>query len=300
VTFNEALGVAVAPNGDVLVADGNAVRRVTPQGVVTTVAGAAIGLWSGGLSLGADAAGSLYVLDRMGGRVVKLSADVPPVASTLAGGGSDYADGLGADAGFNQPTGLAVGADGTVYVADFVNNVVRRVTPAGLVTTIAGNTGAALQDGKGPGARFNGPAAVAIDPLATPTTLYVTDHSNHALRRLVLGSDGQATVMTVAGGPDKGNADGPGANARFHFPSGVAIGADGTVYVADTGNQRIRKVVHPDTSPVVSTVAGSVAGFFDGAGADALFNEPNGVAIGADGKLYVADQANYRIRVITP
>jgi sugar lactone lactonase YvrE len=227
------------------------------------------------------------------------AAPVPVVSTvtTLAGSGSIGADnGQGALATFNNPAGVAVDAGGTVYVGDVVNNRIRRVTPAGLVTTSAG-TGAnppanLFLNGPGATATLNYPAGTAVD--LRDGTVYIADSSNHAIRKMTAGGD----VSTFAGTDTLGWADGPPATARFHFPYGVALDAGGNVYVADGKNNRIRKVTPAGD---VTTLAGAnEAKLLDGMGDQARFNNPNGVAVDAAGNVYVADSLNNAIRKVTP
>ena len=219
-------------------------------------------------------------------------APTPGLVTTLAGSTLDgYADGAGAAASFAAPVGIAVDAQGAVYVGDSHNNRVRRIGPDGVVATLAGGVtpGVTFADGPAADARFWEPRAVAVD---AGGAVYVADAINNRIRRI--GPDGQVT--TVAGGAP-GDADGPGADARFRYPRGVAVGAAGDVYVADKDNNRVRKIT---PAGVVSTLAGGAAGDADGPAADARFTFPEGVAVGTDGAVYVADTGNHRIRRIGP
>ncbi|MBD2723917.1 NHL repeat-containing protein [Hymenobacter armeniacus] len=202
-----------------------------------------------------------------------------------------YADGTGVAAKFNTPTGVAVDANGTVYVADQANNCIRKVTAAGVTTTLAGSTTAGSADGTGPAAGFNLPTGIAVDLTGA---LYVADKGNNRIRKITPAG----VVTTLAGSGTAGAADGVGAAASFNAPAGVAVDALGTVYVADQGNHRIRRIT---AAGVVSTLAGSgAATFADGTGAAASFNSPSGMAVDAGGTVYVADQLNHRIRRVTP
>jgi sugar lactone lactonase YvrE len=213
--------------------------------------------------------------------------------TTFAGSGTAaFADGTGTNASFNGPYGLAVATDGTVYVADGLNNRIRKITSGAAVTTWAGSGTAGSGNGTGINASFYTPVGLA---LATDGTLYVGDTNTHLIRKITSAR----VVSTFAGSGTwgGGSADGTGTNASFNSPRGVAIATDGTVYVADRGNTRIRKI---SSSGVVSTFAGSgTAGFADGTGTSASFNRPDAIAVATDGTVYVADTYNNRIRKIS-
>jgi sugar lactone lactonase YvrE len=218
------------------------------------------------------------------------------MVSTLAGSTQGYADDTGTMARFNGPTGVAVDAAGNVYVADRLNNRIRKIAPVGLgVSTLAGGNTAGDADGTGSEAQFNYPAGVAVD---TQGNVYVADQVNHKIRKITP----EGVVSTLAGGSTYGYADGPGSEAKFFGPTGVAVDAGGNVYVADAGNHKIRTIA-PDG--VVSTLAGSTIGYVDGSagGVDdtdraTKFNYPAGVAVDGAGNVYVADRGNNRIRII--
>jgi DNA-binding beta-propeller fold protein YncE len=217
--------------------------------------------------------------------------------SLLAGdlGGPGSRDGEAAGASFHSPAGLALDRAGNLIVADTYNATIRRITPEGRVTTLAGQSGQeGTRDGSGPEARFREPSGVAVD--AATGVIYVADAGNHAIR--ALAPDGQVTTFAGAAG-QRGVADGAGAAARFDRPQGVAVGTDGTVYVADTNNQTIRRISAKDGT--VTTLAGAAGlwGFQDGPGTSASFGAPWAVAVDAAQNLYVADTFNHAIRKIT-
>lgn len=219
--------------------------------------------------------------------------------STLAGtaGSKDRGahDGQGTAASFSWPTGIAVEATtGTVYVADTDSHTIRKISPTGEVTTLAGSPGAkGTLDGPNAAARFYHPVGVALDG---SSALYVADADNHTIRKITP----QGRVSTLAGlAGHKGSADGEPATARFNLPHGLAVAADGTVYVADTDNHTIRQISPSGHVKTLAGLAGS-AGSADGAGAQARFSHPSGLAIDANGNLYVADNGNYTVRKITP
>lgn len=196
-----------------------------------------------------------------------------------------------AQARFDDPYGVAMTEDGTLYVADAGdNNRIRRIGSDGVVTTLAGFS-EGFADGDGTAARFNTPSGVAVDRAGN---VYVADTGNHAIRKITpLGA-----VSTMAGTGVAGFRDGAAAQAQFNGPIGVAVDAHGNVYVADTYNDRIRRI---DTQGQVSTVAGGERpGNIDGAGAEARFDTPTALAVDADGILWVADTCNNTIRRIGP
>ena len=245
-------------------------------------------------SLAIDAADNLYVSNAANHTIEKITP--AGVVSTFAGspGLAGSLAGTGAAARFSQPSGLAIDAAGNLYVADSGNGMIRRITPGGFVTTVAGsavNRGNA--DGAGAGATFGLPIGIAVDLVGN---IYVADAYNATLRKITTAG----VVSTLAGAAEQtGEANGVGNAARFNYPNGVTVDVAGNVYVADRYNHTIRKIT---AAGVVSTLAGSpgVAGGNDGAGAEALFNQPCGLAIDTDGNLFVADTGNATIRLVAP
>ncbi len=226
-----------------------------------------------------DASGNVYVADFGNNRIRKITA--AGVVSTLAGNGTKgFADGSSTTAQFSSPTGVAVDASGNVYVADTQNHRIRKITAAGVVSTLAGNGTSGFANGSSTTAQFFRPEGVAVDASGN---VYVADTGNTRIRKITAGG----VVSTLASS---------GTDALFSNPSGVAVDASGNVYVAEHSNNRIRKIT---TGGVVSTLAGSgTEGFADGSGTDALFSNPNEVAMDASGNVYVADTGNNRIRKI--
>ena len=217
------------------------------------------------------------------------------VVTTLAGlaGSSGSADGMGSAARFSGPCGVAVDSAGNVYVADEGNNTIRKVTPGGVVTTLAGLAGSSgSADGTGSAARFNMPYGVAVDSAGN---VYVADSYNDTIRKVTAGG----VVTTLAGlAGSSGSADGTGSAAQFDLPMGVAVDSAGNVYVGDCENSTIRKVT---AGGVVTTLAGQPgsSGNNDGVGSAARFYGPRGVAVDSAGKVYVADLWNNTIRIGT-
>jgi sugar lactone lactonase YvrE len=211
--------------------------------------------------------------------------------STLAGDGSTGSrDGSARQASFAEPFGVAVASDGSVYLTDAgESNRVRKLTPKGEVSTLAGGR-EGFADGAGAAASFNTPSSLAIDDEGN---LYVADTANNRIRKVTP----EAAVTTLAGDGTAGFRDGPAAQAQFDAPVGVAVGRDGNVYVADTYNDRVRVVTKDG---VVKTLAGAGRpGYADGdALSVALFDTPCGVAVSANGDVYVADTGNNRLRKI--
>jgi sugar lactone lactonase YvrE len=288
-------------NGNLLVADtlDNTIRRVTPAGVVTTFAGTsgasgsgcAGSLLSGPVGVAADAAGNVYVSNE-DSTICRIASSG---SMSLFGNTASSTDG-----DFFEPRGIAADAAGNVYVADSFNEIVRRISPAGAVTTLAGSkVTRGSSDGTGAQARFRRPNAVAVDAAGNA---YVADRENNTIRRI----SPSAQVTTFAGTASvPGTADGTGTAAQFNSPGGSVADAQGNLFVVDTRNQTIRRIT-PDGT--VSTFVGSPgqSGSLDGTGTDAQFSfstdgEPNGITIDRrTGVLYVADTGNCTIRAVTP
>ena len=318
-SFNKPQGVAVDGTGNVFVADtdNNTIRKITPTGVVTTFAGTA-GSWGSvdgtgaaasftladghhlAAAVAADGVGSVFVADLTSIRKITPSG----VVTTLAGipgscnilnscSGIGSTDGTGATARFSFPSGVAVDSTGNLFVADTYNNTIRKVTPTGTVTTFAGSASASGNtDGTGTLARFIEPEGVAVDGAGN---VFVADTYNNTIRKITPSG----VVTTLAGTAGKlGSADGTGAAAKFSGPVGVAADGAGNVFVADTGNNTIRKIT---PASVVTTLAGTAGtnGSADGTGAAASFSRPSGVAVDGAGNLFVADTYNHTIRKIT-
>ena len=240
--------------------------------------------------LAADAHGNLYIADQGNGVIRKM--DSTGLVSTLAGmpGTRSFVDGAGNQAAFNMPFGVAIGASGNIYVADAGNNKIRMITPAGIVSTFSGTgaTGAA----NGPDtASFNSPLGVAADASGN---VYVADYENNMIRKI----SAAGLVSTLAGSGAQGADNGRDTSATFDLPEGIAVDASGNVYVADNGNNLIRKIT---PAGQVTTLAGSgQAGSANGNGTSASFNSPFGIAVDASGNVYVTDSGNNLIRKVSP
>jgi sugar lactone lactonase YvrE len=258
--FREPHGITIDSAGNLYVADtGNSnIRKITPAGVVTTFAGSTVGGFAG----------------------------------------IGDADETGAWAHFNQPRGITIDSAGTLYVADTGNHKIRTITPAGQVTTFAGDGTPGATDGTGTAARFNEPHGITVD--SAGTILYVADTNNNNIRKILIST---GEVTTFAGSTsglwnDYGDTDALGTAARFRYPKGITVDSAGILYVADTGNNKIRKIT---PAGQVTTFAGSgLIASSDGMGTAARFNNPCGITVDRSGTLYVANTKNNRIRKITP
>lgn len=303
--FADPVGLAADAQGSVLIADSaNHCIRIFLGGIVSTVAGQP---GQNGYRDGASSAaqfdtpsalavakdGTIYISDTGNHTIRRLTTN--GTVATFAGGAGEAGstNGPAAAARFNAPLGLALAPNGDLLVADSGNHAIRRITPAGVVSTFAGGLeqwGAA--DGKGEQARFNGPVGLAFDPTGN---LFVADSFNHAIRRVA--PDG--TVTTFAGklGED-GFTDGPAAEARFGSPAELAFDASGNLFVTDGFYNTLRRI-KPDGT--VSTVAGlaGVEGSADGGYVAARFFNPYGLVATTAGTLVVSDTYNELIREIT-
>jgi hypothetical protein len=303
--FATPKGVAIDASGALYVANsgGHTIRKIAlPACTVSTIAGVAgsAGSVDGDRttarlsSPGAvvvDGSGSLYVSQSHMIRHVTQAGDVTTIAGTTTPG---WADGTGTAASFYSPVGLALDPAGNILVADQNNHSIRRVTPEGVVTTFAGapvSTGGT--DGTGAAARFNSPRGLAIDH---DDNVYVAEWGGHVIRKITPAG----VVTTVAGAYGvAGSTDGPAASARFRYPQGVGVATDGTLYVADTGNNTIRKIATDGTVSTVAGLAGS-EGSTNGTGSAARFRGPAAVVVDGSGNLFVADRYNTTIRRVTP
>ncbi|HTD39239.1 MAG TPA: NHL repeat-containing protein [Mucilaginibacter sp.] len=300
--FNHPFGIAVDAKGNLYIADaGNSViRKMDTAGMVTTLAGVggirgsvngvdSVATFNKPFGVAADASGNVYVADA-GNNKIRLITAATGMVSTFAGTGIVGASDVPDSVSFSSPLGVAVDSSGNVYVADYENNLIRKITSAGVVSTLAGSGAAGANDGLDTAATFKLPEAVAVDVAGN---IYVADNGNNLIRKVTPAGQ----VSTFAGSGQRGSANGTGSAASFNSPFGIAVDVAGNVYVADSGNNLIRKIT---PSGDVTTIAGSGAkGAKDATGTSASFNTPAGLAIDKSGNIYVADEDNNLIRKIT-
>ena len=308
--FNFPFGVATDRAGNVYVADtlNNTIRKISPIGVVTTFAGTAgaVGIGSGDgsgpaarfwgpQSVATDSSDNVYVADTGNKTIRKITpAGAVTTLAGTAGGLFGSADGVGGAASFAIPAAIAVDSANNIYVADSYNQNIRKISPTGVVTTLAGTLEVrGAVDGAGTTASFSGPSGLAFD---SADNLYVADTYNHLIRKITPAG----MVSTLAGiAGVSGFSDGQGTTAMFDFPASIATDGAGNVYVSEIGNKTIRKIT---PAGLVTTLAGTskVSGYADGAGAAASFFGPTSLAVDNTGSIYVADVNNNNIRKITP
>lgn len=298
----EQITVDAAGNALVIDAGGRMIRKVTPEGVVTTYAGkyGVSGIEDGPLSEVAftalrgfafDPTGTLYLSDRHKIRKITPDGEVVHVAGSYIGE-SGYVNATGGAARFTDPGGLAVDSSGNLFVIH--RNNIRKITRFGVVTTFAGpgaDESSGMVDGTGSAARFYNPSGIVI---GMDGNLYVADNSNYAIRKITPGG----VVSTLAGSParESGHLDGTGHAARFSGISGLALDRDGNLVVIS--NQTVRRVT---MSGEVATIAGSpgVEGDTDGPGSEARFSGLQGVAVGIGGEILVTEYGNRTVRRIS-
>jgi sugar lactone lactonase YvrE len=304
--FNALADIAIDSSSNIYVADtGNdTVRKITPAGVVTTLAGqpgvsgssdgSGSALFNHPAGIAIDGAGNAFIADTNNNTIRKVVIANGAV-STLAGqaGIAGSSDGTGTAAAFNGPSGIAVDSTGNLFISDTLNHAIREITPAGVVTTIAGTAGSSgFADAAGSAARFHGPQGLALD---SSGDLFVADTNNNAIRKLVTST---GVVTTIAGQTGvAGSADGSNSQAQFHFPSGITVDTAGNIYVADTDNQTLREIASSGSVSTLAGLAGS-SGSADGVGTAARFAFPTGVALDGTGGIYVADTNNDTIRFV--
>ncbi|WP_309612666.1 hypothetical protein, partial [Flavobacterium sp.] len=301
--FNNPTGVVVTSSGIVYVGDtsNNRIRAISNTGSVTTFAGTGSpGLVNGqgtaaqfnaprGLSN--DATGNLYLIDYNNNCIRKITST--GLVSTLSGNGAfGFTNGIGTSSSFKYPEGIATDSSGNVFVADVANNCIRKIAATGDTSTFSGSAVRGLENGQGGTmAMFNSPVAVAV---TTTGITYVIDDFNSCIRKITPSG----LVSTFAGDAAlPGFLDGQGILAQFNNPKGIAVDASDNIYIADTFNNRIRKIT---SAGVVTTIAGDgTAGYLDGQGTSAKFNNPYSLTIDNSGNIYVADTKNNRIRKIS-
>ena len=308
------IGVAVDADGNIYFSDiGNdRIRRVSAKGIITTFAGTGEEGYSGDggpaveaqlsapRGLAVDSSGNLYIADTRNHAIRRV--DTTGTITTVAGSGERGNGGDGGaavEARLNTPRDIAVDGSGNLYIADTRTSTVRQVDTAGIITTIAGTgeQGYSGDGGSAVSAQLSAPYRVSVDGSGN---LFIADTWNHRVRKV----DTRGIITTIAGIGGIGiNNDGgysgdggPAVEAQLDSPRGIAVGGSGNLYIADTGNDRIRRV---DTAGIITTIAGVGETSYSGDGGhavSALLNYPAGVAVDDSGILYIADTGNHRIR----
>nr|WP_299381188.1 IPT/TIG domain-containing protein [Allomuricauda sp.] len=263
-------------------------------GAVSTFSGSTVGHADGTgeqvqynkpVGLAMDNNGYLYVADAANHKIRRIASDGAVI--TMAGSTKGDEDGIISTAKFDTPRSIAVNNFGTIYIADFQNHKIKKITDVGVVVTVAGSTDG-YQDGQGGDAQFSYPEDIALD---AEGNIYVADGYNNRIRKI----EPNGMVTTWAGG-EEGYVDGPREMAQFYYPSGITFDQDGNMYVVDEGNHKIRKIT-PDG--MVTTLAGSGIGNADGFGLEAEFQYPSRIAADKFGNVYVTDLFNFNVRKIS-
>jgi sugar lactone lactonase YvrE len=232
------------------------------------------------MGLATDVAGNIYIADSFNSAIRKIAMD--GTVSTVAGTGTiGLVNGTAETAQFYSPSALAVDALGNIYIADRGNNAVRKITPTGLVSTLAGSGNPGYADGTGAAATFNTPTGIAVDANGN---VYVADYGNNLIRKITPAG----VVTTIAGSRTVGYVNGVGTAANFNKPTGIALDANGNIYVAEPLNHAIRKI---DANMLVTTFTGGPA-------ATSWLGNPNALSIDASGNFWISD-ANGRILKIS-
>ncbi len=299
-TFNYPTGITVDPLGNLFIADqfNHIIRKITPNGVVSTFAGLAgeegkvdgdsrVARFNLPAGLVTDKSGNIYVTERAN-RIVRKITQLGQVTTFAGSGEEGFKDGRGTLASFGSPTGITIDDLDNLYVVDQFNHIIRKITPDGNVTTIAGTAGlSGEKDGIGTSAMFRFPRDIVLAP---DGTMYVTDFANHIIRKITPSGE----VSTFAGSGLVGSSDGRGTIASFNFPHDITIDKEGNLYVTDVGNYLIRKIT---PSGEVSAFAGSGSiGGSDGKGTAAVFSFLGDITIDVVGNFYIADVGNHSIR----
>ncbi|HWX19520.1 MAG TPA: NHL repeat-containing protein [Candidatus Binatia bacterium] len=314
--FTAPTGLTLDTSSNLFLADGNAIRRISPLGtnwVVRTLAGeiGTHGFVDGTNSLAqfndpqgvaVDGAGNLYVADTLNNAIrIVVPMGTNWVVTTIAGPSPQFlppsgsVDGTNNTARFYHPTGIAVDALTNLYVADELNNLIRKVTPAGtnwVVTTLAGSTNSGTANGSNSVARFNSPSGIAQDSAGN---LYVTDFANNSIRKITQNGTNWAVTTLAGTNGASGVNDGTGNAARFYLPQCVAVDSAQNLFVTDSANSTIRRIT---PAGVVSTIAGlpGVTIPANGTGNAARFAQPFGVVVDSSGALFVTDYLGYAVR----
>jgi len=305
--FSDPAGIAVGPDGSIYIADSqnHAIRKIDANGIASTLAGqlGVRGFQNGTgtqaqfdtpCGIARDRDGNLFVSDTGNHTIRKIAPD--GAVTTVAGipGDSGFANGSASTALFSSPLGIKVTTNGTAFVCDCGNHLVRAISPNGLVSTLAGDPGVwGSDDGAGASAHFNGPIGVVLD---NEGNLFVSDSNNHTIRRITVA--GSVTTWAGIAGVD-GCRNGDARAATFCHPAELAIDQRNNLFVADSFNHVIRKI---SRDRKVSIVSGAVGGYgtADGANGGGRFFNPYGIGINPDGSLVVTDAYNQLIRVVVP
>src|SRR5262249_43565373 len=297
--------VATDGEGNFYIADtvNHRIRKVDPRGVISTLAGNGVSGFSGDgapatsaqlsapRSVTIDRAGNLYIADSGNNRVRKITA--AGVISTIAGNGNNGFGGDGGPATSAQLSVWGVAADsaGNLYLSDRNNHLIRKVSPGGVISRVAGTGFFGFSGDGGPAtaAQLNNPQGMAIDGAGN---LFIADGYNHRVRKI--GADGIIRTVAGTGSQGDGGDGGPATNSQLRYPQGVAVDSDGALYIADTSNGRLRKV---SANGTISTFAGGGGDAFgDGLRQISIWN----VATDGAGNVYIADANNNRVRKIVP
>ena len=299
-TFEDPHGIYINSAGDIYIADQNShkIRKITSAGVVSTFAGSGVAGSTNGTGTSAsfnrprgicaDASGNLYIADSFNHKIRKITS--AGAVTNFAGSGiAGSTDATGAAASFNGPRGICADASGNIYVTDEGNHKIRKITPAGVVTTFAGTGISGAVDGPVATASFNVPQGICIDGSGN---FYVADRNNNSIRKI----SSTGVVSTLAGSGTAGFVDGTGVAASFNKPVSVYANSTGDIFVSDQNSHAIRKIT---PTGVVTTIAGSgVVGSTNGTGTAASFNFPAGLCLNSSGDIFVADLGNHKIRKI--
>lgn len=308
--INSPRNLFVDGAGNLYIADrfNHCIRKMTPSGIITTVAGTGVAGFSGdgGPATAArlreptgvvmDGAGNLYFADHFNHRIRKV--DIGGIITTVAGTGVvgfSGDGGLATAARLNFPAETEVDAAGNLYIADQLNDRVRKVNTSGIITTVAGTGVAGFSGDGGPAtaARLHEPIDLIFDGIGN---LYVADYENQRVRKVDTG--GIITTVVGTGVAGSSGDGGLATVAQLNGPIEVELDGAGNLYIVDIGNNRVRKV---NTGGIITTVAGtSVAGFSGDGGlaTAAQLDGPNGAAVDGSGNLYIADRDNHRIRKV--